>query len=58
VLNGAPHAAGAVSFVAFLLGREGTALMRAHGLGLVAPKVSGDAGKVPPAILALTKPAK
>jgi molybdate/tungstate transport system substrate-binding protein len=58
VLNNAPHAAGAASFVAFLLGPDGTALMRAHGLGLVAPKISGDVAKVRPAILALTKPAE
>jgi molybdate/tungstate transport system substrate-binding protein len=58
VLNGAPHAAAAVRFLTFLLGPDGTALMRAHGLGVVAPKVSGDTGKVPSAILALTKPAE
>jgi molybdate/tungstate transport system substrate-binding protein len=58
VLNNAPHPAGAVSFLSFLLGPKGIALMRAHGLGVVAPKVSGDARKVPPAILALTKPAE
>ena len=29
--------------------------MRAHGLDVVAPKVSGDTANVPPAILALTK---
>jgi molybdate/tungstate transport system substrate-binding protein len=58
VLNNAPNAAGAVSFVQFLLGPDGTALMRAHGLDLVAPKLSGDTKKVPPAILALTKPAE
>jgi molybdate/tungstate transport system substrate-binding protein len=58
VLNGAPHAAGAVRFLSFLLGPQGTALMRQHGLDLVAPKVNGDVHKVPPEILALSKPAK
>jgi molybdate/tungstate transport system substrate-binding protein len=57
VLNNAPHAAAAASFVSYLLGPDGTALMRAHGLDVVAPKLSGDAKKVPAAILALTKPA-
>jgi molybdate/tungstate transport system substrate-binding protein len=58
VLNGAPNAAGAVHFLSFLLGPQGAALMRKHGLGLVAPKISGDLHRVPPAILALSKPAK
>jgi len=57
VPNNAPHAAAAASFVSYLLGPDGTALMRAHGLDVVAPKLSGDAKKVPAAILALTKPA-
>ena len=58
VLNGAPDPAAGLSFVQFLLGPDGVALMHAHGLGVVAPKVSGDATKVPPAILALTKTAE
>jgi molybdate/tungstate transport system substrate-binding protein len=58
VLNGAPHAASAMRFLSFLLGPQGTALMRQHGLDLVAPKISGDIHTVPPAILALSKPAK
>ena len=57
ILSGAPHAAAASSLLSFLLGPDGTAMMRAHGLGVVAPKLSGDTSKVPPAILALTKPA-
>ncbi len=57
VLSHAPHAAAAISFVAFLLGPDGTALMRAHGLDVVAPKLSGDIATVPSAILALIKPA-
>lgn len=57
ILSGAPHATAAESFLTFLLGPDGTAMMRAHGLGVVAPKISGDTAKVPRAILALTKPA-
>jgi molybdate/tungstate transport system substrate-binding protein len=55
VLNNAPHAAGAARFVAFLLGPDGTAILRAHGLDVLPPKLSGDSAKVPPAILAPTK---
>jgi molybdate/tungstate transport system substrate-binding protein len=55
VLNNAPNAAGAERFLSFLLGPDGIALMRAHGLDVVAPKLSGDAGTVPPAVLVLTK---
>ena len=58
VLNNAPHTAAAMSFLSFLLGPDGTALMRAHGLDVVAPKAGGDTRKIPPAILALTKSAK
>jgi molybdate/tungstate transport system substrate-binding protein len=58
VLNRAPHAAAAERFLSFLLGPDGAALMRAHGLDVVAPKVSGATRTAPPAILALTKPAE
>ena len=58
ILSSAPHAAAAESFLAFLLGPDGTSLMRAHGLGVVAPRISGDTALVPPAILALTKTAE
>jgi molybdate/tungstate transport system substrate-binding protein len=58
LLNKAPHAAAAVSFLSFLLGPEGKAVMQAHGLDVVAPMLSGDTAKVPPAILAFTKPAE
>jgi molybdate/tungstate transport system substrate-binding protein len=54
VLNRAPNAGGGRRFLSFLLGRQGTALMRKHGLDLLAPRVSGDVHKVPPEILALT----
>jgi molybdate/tungstate transport system substrate-binding protein len=55
VLNNAPHQDAAVAFLAFLLGDQGTAIMRAHGLTLTALKITGDQTKVPPAILALAK---
>jgi molybdate/tungstate transport system substrate-binding protein len=58
VLSGAPHAAAAANFVAFLLGPDATAIMRAHGLDVVPAKLTGDSQNVPPAILALTKPAQ
>jgi molybdate/tungstate transport system substrate-binding protein len=48
ILRGAPNPAGGARFIGFLLGTEGQALMRQHGLDVVAPSVSGDAGKVPP----------
>jgi molybdate/tungstate transport system substrate-binding protein len=57
ILGQAPNMAGAVRFLSFLLGPDGTALMRAHGLDLVAPKLTGDPHKVPPAVLALCRPA-
>jgi molybdate/tungstate transport system substrate-binding protein len=50
ILAGAPNPAGADRFLTFLLGAEGRQLMRAHGLGLVTPAVSGDASKVPAAL--------
>jgi molybdate/tungstate transport system substrate-binding protein len=57
VLNAAPHRDAAVAFLAFLLGDQGAAIMRAHGLTLTGLKLAGDATKVPPAILALAKTA-
>jgi molybdate/tungstate transport system substrate-binding protein len=50
VLRGAPNPAGAAHFLAFLLGTEGSALMRQHGLEVVPPAISGDAGKAPPEV--------
>lgn len=53
VLNQAPHAEAGVAFLAFLLGTDGAGIMRAHGLSLTKPTISGDTAHVPPAILAL-----
>ena len=47
ILKGAPNPAGAARFVAFLLGPEGRQLMREHGLDVVSPSVTGDAGALP-----------
>lgn len=48
VLNKAPNPAGATRFVQFLLGPQGKALMRAHGLTVTHPALTGDAKAVPP----------
>jgi len=53
ILNRAPNAAGAADFLAFLLGSDGRAIMTAHGLDLVPPKLQGDRSQVPAKILAL-----
>lgn len=53
VLNRAPNPEGAADFLAFLLGPDGRAIMEAHGLGLVPPKLQGDRSHVPAKILAL-----
>ena len=47
ILNGAVDPAGAAKFVGFLLGKQGEDIMRAHGLDIVTPAVSGDATKIP-----------
>lgn len=57
VLNAAPHRDAAVAFLAFLLGDQGAAIMRDHGLTLTGLKLAGDATTVPPVILALAKAA-
>ncbi len=47
VLRDAPNPAGAARFVAFLLGPDGRAVMRQHGLDVVGPTITGDAAAVP-----------
>ena len=47
VLRNAPNPDGAAQFTAFLLGAQGRAMLRAHGLDLVAPKITGDAAAAP-----------
>ena len=58
VLNKAPNPTGATRFVEFLLGRQGQALMRAHGLAVRAPALTGDANAVPPSIRSMLAHAK
>ena len=52
VLRGAQNPIGAARFVAFLLGPDGRAVMRQHGLDVVSPTVTGDAAAVPPEVRA------
>ncbi len=52
VLRDAANPAGAARFVAFLLGPDGRAVMRQHGLDVIAPTVTGDAAAIPPDIRA------
>jgi molybdate/tungstate transport system substrate-binding protein len=47
ILRDAPNPAGAARFVAFLLGPEGRKVMRAHGLDVIQPTLSGDGRAVP-----------
>ena len=47
ILNDASNAAGAARFVAFLLSAQGRALLKAHGLDLVTPTLTGDASSLP-----------
>jgi molybdate/tungstate transport system substrate-binding protein len=53
VLNRAPNPAGAAAFVRYLLGPQGSALMRHSGLTLLQPpQISGERGKIPAALRA------
>ncbi len=47
VLNRAPHAKAASSFVQFLLGRQGQAILRHDGLSLVSPPAVSSTSNVP-----------
>ncbi len=47
VLNRAPNEPGAVSFVNYLLGSDGLALLRKHGLDVQPIKVTGSSAKEP-----------
>ncbi len=47
VVQGAADPAGAARFVDFLVTPAGQAILRAHGLDVVTPTVSGDAAKLP-----------
>jgi molybdate/tungstate transport system substrate-binding protein len=51
--QGAPDPAGAEKFVTFLLSPQGQAILKAHGLDLGTPKLTGDAATVPASVKAL-----
>lgn len=53
ILHDAPNADGADKFVAFLLGSDGQAVMKEHGLGVQPLKLTGDRNAVPTDIQAL-----
>jgi molybdate/tungstate transport system substrate-binding protein len=53
ILSGAPNAAGAARFVAFLLGGDGQDLMKAHGMELQPFALSGRKDAVPAPVAAL-----
>jgi molybdate/tungstate transport system substrate-binding protein len=53
ILHDAPNADGADKFVAFLLGSDGQAIMKEHGLGVQPLKLTGDRNAVPTDIQAL-----
>ncbi len=58
ILHNAPNADGADKFVAFLLGSDGQAVMKEHGLGVQKLTLSGDASGVPKYVQALLDQAK
>lgn len=55
ILHNAPNAEGADKFVAFLLGADGQSVMKAHGLDVQKPTLTGAAAGVPNDIQALLK---
>jgi molybdate/tungstate transport system substrate-binding protein len=54
----APDPAAAEKFVAFLLGPDGQAVLKQHGLDVGAPKLTGDAATLPASVKALVPAAK
>lgn len=50
VLQRAPDPAGAAAFVKFLLGADGQAILKQHGLTVGTPRLHGDAATVPAAL--------
>jgi molybdate/tungstate transport system substrate-binding protein len=58
ILRDAPNADGADKFVAFLLGSDGQAVMKEHGLGVQPLKLTGDRNAVPTDIQALLSQSK
>jgi molybdate/tungstate transport system substrate-binding protein len=58
ILHNAPNADGADKFVAFLLGADGQAVMKQHGLGVQPLKLTGDRNGVPQDVQALLSQSK
>jgi molybdate/tungstate transport system substrate-binding protein len=58
ILRDAPNAAGADSFVAYLLGSDGRKLLEEHGLSLQKLDLSGAASAVPPDVKTLVDKGK
>ncbi len=58
ILHNAPNAAGADQFVTFLLGSDGQAILKEHGLTLQKQELSGPANAVPQDVRALLDKAK
>ncbi|MBB2201083.1 extracellular solute-binding protein [Gluconacetobacter tumulisoli] len=58
ILRDAPNPTGAGRFVAFLLGPEGRAILRRHGLDTVGPTLTGDAAAVPDLLRPVLAPGK
>jgi molybdate/tungstate transport system substrate-binding protein len=53
ILQGAPNPSGAEAFVSFLVGADGRALLKEHGLESVRPKLTGATDVIPNAIKSL-----
>jgi molybdate/tungstate transport system substrate-binding protein len=53
ILHNAPNPGGGQRFVSFLLGSNGLALLKEHGLSLTHPQLTGPDPSVPPAIRSL-----
>ncbi|HVH77228.1 MAG TPA: extracellular solute-binding protein [Stellaceae bacterium] len=53
ILRGAPHGQAAEAFLAYLLGPQGRAFLKQHGLDPVAPAIVGDPAAAPKGVKAL-----
>ncbi len=56
ILRDAPDQPGALAFVQFLLGPQGQAILRQHGLTVLKPTLTGNAAVVPDALRPLISP--
>ena len=55
ILADAPNAGGAAKFVDFLLSKQGAALLKAHGVDVVKPVVSGNLLTMPTSVQAMVE---